>query len=173
MNEDQEVRNEVPSVETPVVASPETALTEKEILAAATNDPSLSPDEFQLGDKKFKVVHLPYDDYVAFLSMLQPFLEGLMHNLAEKANVSVPGIALGAAPDASSLITFCLKSLPDMACIVCKQTDSSITVGEVKRLGGTPFALAGVVLKQISKNKMIKDFSSFFALVTPLLKAAK
>lgn len=148
-------------------------LTEQEILAAATNDPSLSTDEFTLGTKTYKLVSLSYDDYITFLAFLQPFLDALVGSTAEKAGLSIPGISIGDTLDATTLVRFCSKSLPEMVRIICKQTEPTITVEQVKVAAGNPFALAIIVIKQISKNGMIRDFSSFFAQMTPLLRRQK
>jgi len=151
-------------------APQEPVLSEQEIAAAVTNSPALSPDEFKLGDRTFKVVHLPYDDYVVFLSYLQPFLNALVGKLAEKANLAIPDLDLGESFEVSALVKFCLDSLPEMTRIVCKQSAPDITVEEIKVLAGTPFALADVVLKQVAKNRMIRDFADFFGRIAPLFK---
>lgn len=154
-------------------STPSVSLTEEQILAAAVNSPALSPDEFKLGETTFKIVHLPYDDYVQFLGHIQPILEFLVGKKAEKENVSIPGIALTPSLDASSLLRFCSNSLPEMVRLVCKQTQPAITTSEIKASAKTPFALAAIVLQQVSRNEIIKDFASFFAQVTPLFRTAK
>lgn len=161
-----------PKLETvPVESAPKPTLTEEQIIAAATNSPLLSPDEFTLGTTTFKIVQLPYDDYVIFLGYLQPFLEALAGK--KNTSVSLPGIALLDAVDSSTLLKFCSKNLPEMARLVCKQSVPDITAEELKKLAGNPFALASVVLKQVAKNGMIRDFATFFKQVTPLLKAVR
>jgi hypothetical protein len=152
-------------------ASP--SLTEQEILAAAVNSPSLSDDEFVLGEFTYKVVHLPYDDYVSFLAYLQPFLDGIIGKLSEKNNVSLPGITLSEPVDMGVFVRFCGKSLPEMARLVCKQTRSEVTIDEIKQAAGNPFVLAALVFKQINKNQMIQTFASFFAQLTHLIKPRK
>lgn len=149
------------------------ALSETEILAAATNSPELSPDEFQLGEHTFKVVHLSYDDYLQFLAHLQPFLDAVVSKLAEKANLSIPGIDTGNSLELPMLVRFCGENLPEMVRIICKQTMPNITVQQVKEWGRTPFNLASIVLKQVAKNHMIKDFADFFARIAPLLKSVR
>jgi hypothetical protein len=159
------------TVENAVPVQP--SLSEQEILAAATNHPSLSTDEFVLGDRTYKVVSLPYDDYITFLTYLQPFLDGIVGKIADKAEVSIPGISLSSPIDASAFVRFCGKSLPEMARLICKQTNPDITVDEIKVQAGNPFVLASIVLKQVNKNKMIATFASFFGQLTPLLKSLK
>jgi hypothetical protein len=149
---------------------PASTLTEQEILAAATNDPSLSNSEFTLGNKTYKLVDLCYDDYVSFLAYLQPFLDALVGSTAQKAGLSIPGISIGDSLDATVLIRFCSKSLPEMVRIICKQTVPNITVEEVKAAAKNPFTLATIVMQQVAKNGMIRDFASFFAQMTPLLR---
>lgn len=161
-----------PESNTQSADTPNPTLSDSQIMAAATNNPALSPDEFQLGNKTFKVMHLPYDDYIVFLGYLQPFLEGLTGRNKAK-EVSLPGIGIIDAIEPSALIRFCSKNLPEMAVLVCKQSCPDITVEEVKKLGENPFALASVVLKQVAKNGMIRDFASFFKQITPLLRVAK
>lgn len=160
-------------METTNAQAPEVVLTEAQILEAATNSPVLSPDEFQLGDKTFKLVYLPYDDYVQFLGHLQPVLEALVNKKAEKAGIAIPGIDLSASLNPSSILKFCSSSLPEMVRLICKQTDAKITTADIKTLARSPFALATIVLKQVSKNEVLKDFTSFFAQVTPLFRTAK
>lgn len=146
-------------------------LTEEQILAAATNLPALSPDQFKLGDRVFKIVHLPYDDYVTFLGYLQPFLAALVNK--KSAAVSIPGINLGASADPGALLQFCSGDLPEMVRLIAKQSEPDISIREIKDLAGNPFVLAGVVIQQLARNQMIGDFVSFFKQVTPLLALAK
>ena len=47
-----------------------TEITELEKVAALTNDPMLSEHEILFGDKIYKLIDLPYDDYMKFLVML-------------------------------------------------------------------------------------------------------
>lgn len=153
---------------TPAQAAPE--LSERDKVFAATNDPSLAPDKFKLGDRTFKVVHLRYDDYIKFLSLLKPFIDGLGKAVAAKAGMQIPGITL--VPDkldASMLMDFCLAELPEMVRIVCAQTDPNVTVEQVKEWAGDPFTLCAIVLKQIALNNMIGKIASFFATMLPLL----
>lgn len=153
-------------------AAETTSISEERIVEAATNDPALSPDEFRLGDARFKLVYLPYDDYLSFLTYLRPFMEMIAGAVSKKRNVSVPGIDLGPAPafDMDNLIRFCGNSLPEMVRLVCKQTAPDITVEQIKEGGKNPFVLASIVIRQVAKNQMIKDFADFFAQMTPLLQ---
>lgn len=145
----------------------ETKLKAVEIIRAATNAPELSGTKVKLGDKEYTVVDLPYDDYVTFLAHLQPLIEGLLSKLAQAKGIEFNAESL----TASSLLTYCSKSLPEMALLCLKQTAPDLTVDEVKKLGKTPFNLAIVVLKQIEQNKIISEISSFFVQMAPLLRA--
>lgn len=143
----------------------EKKLTEKQVVAAATNAPELSEDEVLLGDRVVKVVDLPYDDYVTFLAYLQPAVEAFAAKLGEAAGVELRGSAL----PVGDIIRHCCDALPQMALLVCKQTNPEMTIEEVKALGKTPFRLAGVVLKQVEHNKMIQEIGDFFVQVMVLL----
>lgn len=164
--------DEVQSVQEPVVEEGST-LTQQQIAEAATQNPTLSPDEFKLGEATYKVVHLPYDDYIAFLAYLQPFLDALVARMGNKVKVSIPGLDIGKSLDASALVKFCMKSLPEMTQIIVKQTSPNMTIDEIKQIAGTPFVLAEIVLKQVIKNGMIKEFASFFVSMAPLLSSLK
>lgn len=148
-------------------------LTPQQISEAATNNPALSPDEFKLGETTFKIVHLPYDDYVSFIAYLQPFLDAITSKMADKVKISVPGLDIGKAIDGTLLIKFCGTSLPEMARLICKQTYPNITVDQIKKDAGTPFILANIVLQQVIKNGMLRDFASFFAQIAPLFKSLR
>lgn len=140
-------------------------LSDTQILEAATNTPELSPDEVKFGDKIYKLVYLPYDDYILFLGLLQPIFEAL----SAKSKVKLPGIDIGSALNANSILKFCAHSLPEMTQIALRQTESTITIAEIKETARSPFALVNVVLAQVKKNNVIADFVSFFAQVAPLL----
>lgn len=158
--------NTSPTAEELVTPSP----SEREINLAATNNPALAPDEFTLGDRKFKVMNLRYDDYICFLGYLRPFLEGIGKSLVSNRGVQVPDITINSSMlDAGALFTFCINDLPDMVRIVCKQTDKTVTVEDVKDWAGEPFILCEIVLRQVARNNMIGQFASFFAHLLPIL----
>jgi hypothetical protein len=145
-------------------------LTQEQLQRAAVNLPA---DEFMLGDRIFKVVDLPYDDYTTFMGYIAPVVENICKKIIlSRTGVELPG---GINVEASSFAAFdllqvCGKYLPEMAHIVCKQTDPEITVEEVKNLAKKPLPLAHVVLKQIIQNGMISDFKDFFGQMIGLLK---
>jgi hypothetical protein len=141
-----------------------TGLSEAAIVRAATNDPALSTTEVTLGDRTFKIVDLPYKDYLAFLVAFKPLLGVFMATAGSGLEVS--GLP---AFDASDLITYCSDTLPEMVRIVCKQTDPTITVDEVMELGKTPFKLANIVLIQVQQNQMIKEITDFFGTILALM----
>lgn len=146
------------------------AVTQLDIVRAATNDPALAKDTATLGDRTFPLVDLPYDDYIRFLALLQPLLETLTSQLARTAGIGT-GLASILSPNA--LVKYCAESLPEMVCIICEQTDPTITVSEVKRLGKTPFALATIVLLQVQQNRIIADITDFFVQILPFLNMGK
>lgn len=144
----------------------DTALPQLEIVRAATNDPALAKRTMKLGDREFAIVDLPYDDYLLFVAQAQPLIELLMGSLP---GVKAAGLLDTLTP--ATLISYCATSLPEMARIVCSQTDAKITADDVKRLGKSPIALAMLVLAQVEQNGIIAEFRSFFQQMSPLLKA--
>jgi hypothetical protein len=152
------------STETPTVETP--SLSPEQILRAATNDPALSKDTFTLGSKTFKVVDLKYDDYLKFITYLSPLLDAIA-----KSMLSMTGRVEESEEkfSTSTLFQYCGKELPEMARIVCAQTEPDITPDEVKELAGTPFKLIDVVWAQIVRNKMIDEIAAFFGRMAALL----
>jgi hypothetical protein len=140
-------------------------ITNIEIARAATNDPALAATKVQLGDREFPVMDMSYEDNVKFLAYLQPLLESVAGRVA--------GISGDAGLASAGLLKYCGDALPEMARMVCKQSDPSITVEEVKRLGKTPIRLAGVVAAQMQHDRTIADIVDFFKQMLPLLKIAQ
>lgn len=150
-----------------------TGIEPREIARAATNDPALSLSEFTLGDKTFKIVDLAYDDYIKFLALLQPLIEGVVNGANNTSGFDVAGIHVASDGfTVQGILKYCSTELPEMVRIICAAADPTITVEDVKRLGKNPFRLAEIVLKQIAQNKMIQDFASFFQRAMPLLQQA-
>lgn len=146
------------------------APSEREIIFAATNEPALAPDEFKLGDRTFKVMNLKYDDYIKFLGYLRPFLEGIGQALVASKGIQVPNINInGPSFNIDTLLTFCINDLPEMARIVCKQTDPTVTAEQIKEWAGEPFTLCEIILRQVARNNMIGQFASFFGQLLPIL----
>ena len=145
-------------------------LSSAEISRAFTNDPVLSTDDFQLGDRTFKVVDLGYDDYITFMTMLEPLLSALVGKISAKSGLKLPDIDLGTFT-ISGLTSYCKDSLPEMVRIICSQTDPTITIEEVKTLGKTPFKLAEIVIIQVNRNGIVKEFTAFFGQILRLMKA--
>lgn len=153
-----------PTTETP-------QLNNEDLVRAALN---LQADEFVLGDRAFKVADLGYDDYLLFISLLSPFVDVVCSTFMNAGNITVPGISLEVnGMSASKFIALVGKQLPELAHLVCKQTDPTITVDEVKKLAKKPTALIDPVIKQIVQNNIIKDFSAFFGQAMGILRAAK
>jgi hypothetical protein len=140
-------------------------ITSIDIARAATNDPALAPTKVVLGDRSFPVMDMPYEDNVKFLAFLQPLLESIAGRVAGLTGDS--GLA------SAGLMKYCASSLPEMAHMVCRQSDPSITVEEVKRLGKTPIRLAGVVAAQMKHDRTVQDIVDFFNQMLPLLKLTK
>lgn len=141
-------------------------LSQIDVVRAATNDPLLSDRKVRLGEREFTVVDLEYDAYLEFMAYMKPLLE-----CALSAIPGVAGAGVSELLTPASLVSYCSKELPQMARLVCAQTDPDITVADVKRLGKTPFALAMVVLAQIEQNDMIRVVKDFFVQTAPLLKS--
>jgi hypothetical protein len=133
---------------------------EEQKIAMATNSPSLSSDEIILDGKVFKIVHLKYDDYMLFLTLLAPVLEIILNQTGQVNNTV----------NVLHIIELCGKNLPQLVFIVLHQTDPEITVNRVKELCPTPFKMAEVVMLQVKHNQMIKDFASFFPQLTEMMK---
>jgi hypothetical protein len=152
-------------------AKPVPVISDYEKTRAAINAPS---SHFELGGRKFNIVDLPYDDYLQFVQYLTPFIDGFAARLiGSKVGFSIPGVDLGPAITVSSVIDMCGKQLPEMAQIVCRQTDPAITVEEIKKLAGKPGALVAPVIKQLTANRILEDFTTVFAQLTMILPTAK
>ena len=145
----------------------EPKMTQLEIVRAVTNSPALATRTFTMSGRTFEILDLQYDDYMLFMAQLQPLFEALLGALPGVRNM---GLLNTLSP--ATLITYCGKSLPEMARIVCSQSDPDITVAEVKKLGKTPFVLAALVLSQVEQNNIINAVKDFFESIVPLMKAA-
>src|SRR6185436_10259233 len=113
-------------------------ITQEVKVQAALNVPELAQMGFKMGDKEYPILDLPYDDYIQFLALLQPFLEAFTGQLAKAAGL---GDNSGAAT-ATSLIKYCAETLPEMVQIIARQSVPAITVQDVKILCKTPFKMA-------------------------------
>jgi hypothetical protein len=146
----------------------ESTLPQLEIVRAATNDPSLATRTVTLGDREFPIVDLPYSEYLAYLTKLQPLIQGVAGRLgAMRGLVEPTELGLG------TLMEYCVNDLPEMVQISLRQTDPGITVEQVKKLGKTPFKLAYVVLAQIEQNNIISEVADFFVQMLPLLSEGR
>jgi hypothetical protein len=139
----------------------------KAIHRAATNEPTLSDNEFTLGERVFKVVDLEYDAYLKFITKLAPLMKAIAGGL-----MASRGASMSSAIDPAALVEHCVNELPDLAALVCQQTDPSVTPADVKKWAKTPFKLATIILRQIEQNKIISEISDFFAQMLPLMKVA-
>ncbi len=155
------------------VASP--TLTKTDIVRAATNDPALALSQFTLGDKTYQIVDLSYDEYLVFVSMLQPVLDHLLRGAAGKQGISLNGVDVPAPSfSTADLLKYCKDDLPKMVQIVCKASDSSseLTIEQIKEQAKNPFRLADIVLLQILQNGIIRDVAGFFRTILPILKTS-
>lgn len=143
-------------------------LSQEDIVRAATNAPTLAKDQFTLGTRTFSVVDLSYDDYMTFMVLLGPMMESVIGGVMTMQGVSVTSSQLSP----KDIITHLSGSLPELARLVCAQTDPTVTIEFVKKEGKTPFKLAEIVLKQIEQNRIISDIASFFAQMLPVIKTA-
>src|SRR5581483_962643 len=124
----------------------------------------------RLGDRIFKIIDLEYDAYLKFVLLLKPFITAVFGLISQKSKVGIPGIELSNTSfSEDALLEYCGVNLPEMARIVCASTDPDITVDDVKKLGKTPFNLAKVVMAQVQRNNIIKDFTDFFVQALPML----
>lgn len=150
-----------------------TKITKEDAALAATN--TLSIASFELGGKEYKVVNLRYDDYLKFITYLTPLLETFFGSLASVGGIKV--VSPSSPINAMSIVKYAGESLPELACIVCNQTDPTVTTENVKIWCENseprgPFKLAELVIKQIEQNKIVNDFASFFVQMLPMIKAA-
>jgi hypothetical protein len=151
--------------------TPVTPPTPEAIVQAATNNPQLATDEFKLGDRVFKVIDLDYDSYIRFFAYLRPLINAVASGMAQRQGISIPSIELPESSlSATRLIDFCIADLPEMVRLICAQTVPDITVEEVKTNGKTPFVLAAIVVKQLVRNNVVAQFTSFFGQILPLMK---
>lgn len=156
-----------------------TKLSEEQIALAATNDPALSTDSFEINGKTYKYVHLSYDYYIEFMVKIKPLLTAVVGTVASKAQatLSLPGIQLTENPIAG-ITQFCLADIPDMVRIIINNSleaegrdAEKVTLKDIKQRGVTPMFLANIIFGQVTYNNMIAEFASFFIQSLPLLKA--
>lgn len=110
-------------------------------------------DIIPFGGKDFKLLSLKYEDYCEFLELMTPFLEPLFNS---DPNTGV---------DIKSIVKMLNRNLPRMTFLMFHSQDANVTEEWIKENAGSPFELAGLVFKQMEKNKVIKDFADFFVLM--------
>ena len=149
-------------------------LSKEELNRAAFNLPA---DEFMLGGRVFKIHDLPYDDYCKFCSYVYPMIESFIKKfMAQRGgDLNLPDGLRAEVPEFSGFDIFrvCEKQLPEMVCIICSQTDPTMTVTEVKRLAGRPQVLLAPVIQQIKLNHMVEEFASFFGQMMTMAKGKR
>lgn len=164
----------------------ESTLSSKEISRAVTNSPLLAVDEFQIKDRVFKIVDLGYDDYLDFIALFKPMFEQMAG--VKKEEPTLPGISLTdpSSLKVDSLIMYCKKDLPALACIVCNAQERAMAELEKRepnpanmvepqwlKDNSNPIRLANIVLKQLLQNNMISEFADFFVQALPILRAIR
>jgi len=142
----------------------EEGLNKLDMVEGATNSTILSEDVVTLEGRTFRLKHLKYDDYIAFMAYLKPVFGPLFEQLGGFAGGTQEVI------DYAKIVGLCQSNLPEMALLVLKQDAPELTIKDVKDLCGTPFKMAELVLMQINKNNLIADFTNFFGLMTQMLK---
>lgn len=148
--------------------APVTSLTQRDVTRAAVNLPA---GQFALGERIFDIHDLSYDSYIAFIAYLTPLIEHVVQKIAGGQGVVIPGIDLSTSLfSATNILSLCGKELPEMVQLMCKESDPTITVEEVKALAKRPTVLVSAIIKQIKQNEMIKDFADFFAQVLSVMK---
>lgn len=139
-------------------------MTNEAVAQVVSNDPITSDIEVKLGARTFKLIDLPYDDYVTFTAYLEPLLKAVASGVM--GGGAFEGIG---SVSASDIARYCSDTLPQMVQICLRQTDPRMTVDEVKRLGKTPFKLVPIVVKQMERNNIIHEITDFFELMLPLM----
>lgn len=132
-----------------------TNLSQTDIVMAAKND---SIDSFEFGGVQYKVLDLEYDAYIEFVEYLAPFFEALISSSTGSTNF-----------DISQFIKFAAHGLPRMVYLMTHKQNPEITEAEIKKIAKNPYALAQVAIRQVVKNKMIEEFSSFFVYLSQTL----
>jgi hypothetical protein len=157
-------------------------LSKEQIVAAVTNHPSHAPDSVTLGGRTFPILDLEYDQYIEFAAMLEPLFKGVAGGLMRRSNISVPGIDISSLPTEGftpgNLMKFAKGDLPrmvqlvlNMNAVVSGDKSKEVTVAWIKQAGKNPMVLAGIVMKQVTKNNMIGDFADFFVQMLPTIMA--
>lgn len=150
-------------------------LTPTDIAKAVRNEPrgtfTLGDEEFGVTPRTFEIKDLDYDSYIEFVDLARPILSAL----AESLQVTQDNGELGLQFDPSSLnyeelIKLAGSKLPRMAWLCCKQSDRSIKLDEVKRLGRRPHNLLMVVIEQVKANKLVEEFARAFPQIAASLK---
>jgi hypothetical protein len=138
-------------------------LTKDQITAALVNTPEVATDELKLGERTFKILDLKYKDYTAFLGLVLPLVDSIGSGLRS-------GGSMLESISVADLFYTCTNNLPKLAHIVLRQSEPEITVEQVEELCGDPLTMAEVVMAQISHNKMIERFGSFFGKIAAMMK---
>jgi hypothetical protein len=155
-----------PSPETPSTPT----LNDRDKVFGATNDPTLATDQFMLGERTFPIIYLEFDDHLSFLTQMQPLLDMFVNTM--KNNMSA-NFDLSEGLSITGLMKFCGKELPELARIICSQSDKTVTTEWIKKNARSPWVLASIVMKQIEQNRMVEDFSDFFKQILPILQTVK
>src|SRR5574343_997869 len=125
-----------------------------------TNSEITSPTSVTFAGKDYKLVHLPYDDYVQFMALIEPVI-GTIINIINSGEFALTGNA--------GIIKGLLTVLPELVWLSLKQTNSGITLAYIKSNTKSPTELFNIVIAQVKHNDMIKDFSDFFAQINTMM----
>lgn len=117
-----------------------------------------SDEVVEFGGKTFKILDLPYDGYIEFLNLLTPIIEPIFR---QDPNSDI---------EIKTLITGLGKSLPRMVFLMFNHQDSEVTEEWIKKQAKTPYVLAEIAMKQVTKNRMIAEFADFFVLLMRMMK---
>lgn len=158
-------------------------LTEKQKGLAAYNNPVFSENTFELGDRKFTVLHLQYDDYNEFVMLLAPLLTNIATTWVGNNKINLPGIGeIGGNPGdvLKTIVMFCIHDLPQLVALICNteakrsgNTEALVDQAWVRAHASTPIQLALIVMQQIAVNKFIAEIGAFFDQCLPLFQKVK
>lgn len=148
-------------------------LSQETIVAAATNTWG---KEFTLGEgdkqRVFSVKDLDYFSYVEFVTRAKPLITLAANGMEYKSDGGVLDLQFNPANlDIDAILASCMKDLPKLAWLVCKQTDPAIKPEEVANLAHRPQRLIEIIMLQVMHNNMIQEFGTFFQRLTGLVMA--
>lgn len=145
-----------------------------ELSRATHNDPAslFTLSNANTGEsREFEIKDLEYDAYIQFVDLARPILAavaGIVETADEGGEFKVRFNPTKI--DFGELIKLAGSELPQMAHIICRQSDPKIRLEDVKRLGRRPHVLLEVVLQQIKQNGIVTEFADFFPRIAEAVK---